>query len=765
MPDVSSHRAPRAGARVTGKTAGLLAIALAAGVGVRGQEARPAGSAVGTWAFEYPSHPASARPLLDLRSLNEKEAGQAGFVRLTPDGNGFALGDGTPARFWAVGSEVYQQSPGDMARHARFLARIGVNLVRLHTQLAPKEKGSRSTDVDTKEIDGIWRFVAAAKKEGIYTAISPYWANAKEAGNWGIEGYPGTTELWGLLFFDETLQDAYKAWVRALYARTNPYTGIPLAREPAVAIIQVQNEDSLLFWTMMGLKPAQQGRLGRKFGTWLVGKYGSLDGAKKAWEGAGHGDDDFGRGRVGLLNVWAMTQPQAGGMARRVADELAFYAETQRAFYADMVAYYRDTLGCRQLINASNWKTADPIKLEDVERWTYTATDVIAVNRYYTGGVHVGDQSGWRIDPGHSFSQQSALLNPRELPTNLKQVVGHPMIVSESTWVSPLAYQSEGPFLVSVYQSLTGLDAFAWFTAGVPEYATDPYHRFASVKGQHPLLKWTSSVPTITGGFPAASLMFRMGYIQQGEPVIHEERTLPSLWNRDPPVIAEDRSFDPNRDRGHASGRPEQAAGADPLAFLVGPVEVKYDGDPAKTRAIDLSRFIDNPNKVVKSITGQIRLDAGNGLCTLDAPKAQGATGFLSKAGVIRLGDVAIRSRNGYATVIVVSMDDRPLASSRKILVQVGTSARPTGWKTRAAEFPGEDGKTLVQGFQVVNVGTPPWRVVNTEIGLVVRNPGLTRATLLDPAGYPVNVVPTGRAGNDLSLTLPPRTMYLVLEQ
>jgi hypothetical protein len=179
---------------------------------------------------------------------------------------------------------------------------------------------------------------------------------------------------------------------------------------------------------------------------------------------------------------------------------------------------------------------------------------------------------------------------------------------------------------------------------------------------------------------------------------------------------------------------------------------------------IDLSRYIDNPNQVIKSITGEIRFDAGNGLCTLDAPSAQGASGFLSKAGVIRLGDVAIRSQNGYATVAVVSMDNRPLASSRKILVQVGTSARPTGWKTRVADFPGEDGKTMVHGFQVVNVGTPPWRVVNTEIGLVVRNRDLTKATLLDPAGYPVEGVPNSREGIDFSLKLPLKTMYLILE-
>ena len=512
----------------------------------------------------------------------------------------------------------------------------------------------------------------------------------------------------------------------------------------------------------MGLKPAQQERLGKKFGAWLVKKYGSLDKAMRLWGEVGHGDDDFVHGRVGLFNIWPMTRPQTGGMEKRVADELAFYAETQRKFYADISAYYRDELGCRQLINASNWKTADPIRLNDVERWTYAATDVIAVNKYY-GGAHVGDNSGWRIDPGHHFSQPSALLNPRELPTNLKQVVGHPMIITESTWVSPLIYQSEGPFLTAVYQSLTGVDAFYWFTASKPEYDLDPFANFLNLNGQHPLFKWSASIPMIMGSFPAAALMFRMGYIKQGEPVVHEERTLQSLWNRDTPIIAEDPSFDPNRDRDNRGSPSALKADIDPLAFLVGPVEVKYEGDPVKTRVVDLSRYIDHQRKTIKSITGEVVLDYSSGLCTLNAPKAQGACGFLSKARVIRLSDVAIRSHNAYAAVAVVSMDNQPLGSSRRILVQVVTAARPTGWRTREAKFPGEDGKTMLRGLQVLRTGAPPWRIANTEIGLTVWNPNLTKATLLDVAGYSVKELTGTHEVGNFSLSLPPETMYIIL--
>src|SRR5262249_54866080 len=153
-----------------------------------------------------------------LRSLNEKEAGQSGFLKVASDGRGFALGDGTPIRLWAIGSDVYRKaSPEDMARHARFLAKIGVNMVRIHCQLNTGAKGSKNTDVDQKEIDRIWQFVAALKKEGIYVTISPYWATQRDVTDWGIDGVSGQSGLWGLLFFDEKVQEGYKAWARALY--------------------------------------------------------------------------------------------------------------------------------------------------------------------------------------------------------------------------------------------------------------------------------------------------------------------------------------------------------------------------------------------------------------------------------------------------------------------------------------------------------------------------------------------------------------------
>ncbi|HWD39446.1 MAG TPA: hypothetical protein VG944_11395 [Fimbriimonas sp.] len=721
----------------------------------------------GSWSFNYPddSKPGS---LIDLRYLNEKTAGETGYVRVSADGRGFVKGDGKPIRFWPVCSYGWRLKPEEMDANARFLAKMGVNMVRLHTSISPKGKGKTLTDYDPEEIDRIQRYVAACKKQGIYVTLSPYWANGGHSGaesSWGL-GYGDGEDIWGLLIFDDRLKEAYKGWCRHLYLDKNPYTGIPLARDPTLAIAQVQNEDSLLFWTFQVIKAPEKKLLAVKFGKWLTAKYGSLDAAKSKWEGADQKGDDWGGGAPALLDTWVLTQPQTGGMKTRTDDQTAFLVDTQRSFYAEMNSFYKNELGYKGLTNASNWITADPVRQNDLERYTYLPTDVMAVNRYYNGGVHHGPNEGWRIDEGDFFTDISVLLDPRRLPINIKQVVGHPSIVTESGWVNPMGYKAEGPLLCAAYECLTGVAGLYWFELDGKNYDANPVFDFVTTPdGNHPLSKWEDSIPATLGQFPAAALLYRMGYVRQGTPVIHEERTREQLNQREVPVISEDPSFDPNHNGRDARAATSQAKGADPLAYLVGPVDVKYDGDPSKTSVKDLASYIDRRADTVNSDTGELSWDYGKGLVRLNAPRAQGVVGFLAKSGgTFSLKDITVLSQNDYAAITVVPLDDKPIASSHKLLVQVGTVARPTGWAQEPATGKGEDDKGTMQGWKVVNTGKMPWQIRDAEVEVSVRNLSLTKATLLDPAGYPAGAVPVTKSKQGLSVRLPPNTMYLVLE-
>ncbi len=258
--------------------------------------------------------------------------------------------------------------------------------------------------------------------------------------------------------------------------------------------------------------------------------------------------------------------------------------------------------------------------------------------------------------------------------------------------------------------------------------------------------------------------MFRKGYLKEGQPVVEEHRSLRQLWERALPALAEDPGYDPNRDAGDTARRSGRSGVADQLAFLVGPVKAHFDSNPTQTKVADLRPFIDANRKIITSNTGQIRFDFGRGLCVIDAPCAQGASGFLKQAGPIELGAVTISSTNDYASVLVVSQDGAPLTKSRRVLVQVGTRARPTDWVEREATFTGDDGKQKFHGKQVVSTGRMPWAIEQTQVSLFARNLALNKATVLDVNGNARGVTSSQATSAGIKLALPRDAMYVVLE-
>ena len=429
---------------------------------------------------------------------------------------------------------------------------------------------------------------------------------------------------------------------------------------------------------------------------------------------------------------------------------------SKRSKWPLALASVRDELGCRQLINAGNWRTADNVRMLDAERWSYTANEVIAVNRYFSP-LHQGKWQGWAIVAGDSFVDTSALLQPRQFPLTVKQVAGHPMLIPESSWVPPIGHQAEAPFLVAAYQSLTGVDAFYWFATGETQWRSpSSANGFADSIG-----KWVIATPQIVGNFPAAAWMFRKGLVAKADPVVVEQRALADVFGRAMPAISEDPGYDPNRDAGDGPARPRQTAGIDPLAFWVGPVEARY-GVAGQTKMAELGRYIDRSKKTVTSATGQLRLEYDRGLCTLDAPQAQGVCGFVGKQKRFALSTLQIEAANDYAAVLAVSLDGRPLATSTRVLVQVGTTARPTGWKTRPTTIKPKDGAAL-RGEEILAHGKAPWQVEKARVVVTLPGGTLRKATRLDMNLLPAGAAETAFADGRLRLTFPADAMYVLL--
>lgn len=672
----------------------------------------------GTWAFEPDLDPFAKPDALNLRGLNPKIAGADGYLQVDKQG-AIVDGKGRPFRLWAANTGVQESRPlEDVQEHARFLAKRGVDMVRYHSHLNA-DGGDLEAPANAGVIAALHRLVAGMKGEGIYVTWSPYWA--------GHSGAPQETRL----FWDERVQAAYKRWLKEALTAPNPYdkARTPLAKDPALAIVQIQNEDSMFFWTTMGaLKGDNLTRLTAKYHAWRA--------ANKL---AGTPEMNF--------KFWELGNP-----TQDHKDTMRFFAETMRAWNEEVGRYLRDDLGCKALVNAGNWRTADQVRLLDLERWSYSGNAVIGVNRY-VGNVHVNpthkDQVGWLVQDGDLFTDVSKTIDWEALATDARQVAGKAYIISESTWVPPGSFSSEGPFLVAAYSALTGVDAYYWFALG-------------QVGWDATLNKWQAASPAIMGGFPAAAFMYRSGLVEQGRPALHEERSLDDLWNLRSPLLAEEAGFDPNRDAA-ISPKSNIRSTIPPAAYLVGPVETVLGGDPAKSAAIDLKPYVDEAGRRITSDTRQLVMDWGNGLCTLDAPGAAGATGFLAKAGTVQLKGLTIAAKNDYATVLAVALDGKPLSQSRKVLLQITTRNRPYGWRQSPAEF--DHDKQHYSGFRIDAVGGAPWNVEDTAMVLTLPNKGLSTAVRLDENLYPTaDPVAVAKTPGGLAVTPPRNAMYVLVQ-
>ena len=176
----------------------------------------------------------------------------------------------------------------------------------------------------------------------------------------------------------------------------------------------------------------------------------------------------------------------------------------------------------------------------------------------------------------------------------------------------------------------------------------------------------------------------------------------------------------------------------------------------------DLKQFIDEPSKEVRSITGELTFNYEKGFCLLNAPKAQGVAAFFRNRKSFRTADVEFVSANDYGTVAVVSMDDQPIRRSGKLLAQVTTQCRPTGWQEKPVTIKVKE--RTFRGFEVVNYGHAPWQVTRAEVTLTISNPGLSRATVLDANGNSAGEAKLVKRGDEVELRFPEDALYVILQ-
>ena len=265
----------------------LPVLALLLGLGLRGAGAAPPQDEHAGWfPFVVPdlAGDETVGSLLDLSFLNPEPAGAHGFLR--PQGEDLADDRGDPIRLFGSNiTDYHPMPPKETApRVAERLRQLGINFIRLHYfdwDEAPR--GILNPDRQTlnpEKLDQLDFLIAQLKRCGIYVDINLHVAR----------GYVEMPSGWdrmgkGIDLLHKPYIESQKRYARELLTHVNPYTRTAYVSEPAVAVIELNNENTALrdWEAYAGLPERFAGPLRVRWNAWLRDRYRDTAGLRAAW--------------------------------------------------------------------------------------------------------------------------------------------------------------------------------------------------------------------------------------------------------------------------------------------------------------------------------------------------------------------------------------------------------------------------------------------------------------------------------------------------
>ncbi len=243
--------------------------------------------------------------------LLDKPAGRRGGI-VVRDGH-FYSGDAR-VRFWGVNLAFGANFPthGMADQLARRFNRYGINAVRFHhmdNQPFPNgvfaDQGLET--LSPEALDRLDYFIAALKARGVYADLNLHVSRNYNHYHRTPDGQDGPRVDKIVDLFDPDLIAAQRQYARDLLTHVNPYTKSRYADEPAVGIVEINNENSLFMWnaerTIADLPEPYAAELKRQWNGWLTKRYGDRAKLAAAW---GTGSEPAGPNL--LRNAWHLEQ-------------------------------------------------------------------------------------------------------------------------------------------------------------------------------------------------------------------------------------------------------------------------------------------------------------------------------------------------------------------------------------------------------------------------------------------------------------------------
>ncbi len=251
--------------------------------------------------FVVPWDDSVAGTATDVSFLNAMPAGKNGWIT-AKDGRFVESKTGSRIRFFGTNVTAKMAFPpkDDADKVAARMAKLGINIVRFHHLQNTWAQdggmiwkpGKLYLELDPDAVDRMDYFIAALKKKGIYSNI-----NLQTTRNYIPEmGFPASVRDIKFNYakkidkIDTRMIELQKQYARDLIGRKNPYTGLTYAEDPAIMVVEINNENSLVGWPgevpgegLRNLPEPFLSNVKRIWTHWLKAKYSTDAALLAAW--------------------------------------------------------------------------------------------------------------------------------------------------------------------------------------------------------------------------------------------------------------------------------------------------------------------------------------------------------------------------------------------------------------------------------------------------------------------------------------------------
>lgn len=394
-----------------------------------------------------------ARGVTDFSPLLDAPAGKHGFTHI--EGQHF-VNDAGRIRFNGINIVGGANFPShsQAKRMARRLAHLGFNMARLHyfdlsvyTFRSIKEKGILADDgtfltFDPEQLDRFDYMVYQFRKHGIYSNINLLVGRRFKRRNG----------------FDKELQQKELDYAKALLTHVNPYTGLAYVDDPAIALIELNNENAVVTDVLRWKHDLSKG------------------------EGAPD---------------WPNYEELSNSTDRRKLEMLNIFESADRDHWNLQRDYLIEELGVKVPVTGSQINYSTP--------WASQRMDYFDMHAYWCHPENSADKDKWYIV---NLPMVNETNGAKLTELAAYRPVDRPFTVSEYNHPFPNLYGAEGQPMLHAYGAFQGWD-------GVIGHS---YHNLADVEPDHLAYNFTYAARTdAIAHFPACAALFLRADVEESQ--------------------------------------------------------------------------------------------------------------------------------------------------------------------------------------------------------------------------------------------------------